>query len=704
MMDLSFLSTQQKEILVDSYKKKAFLSGSAGSGKTTVALAWIDHLLQSGASADSVLIMIPQRSLALKYYQLISNPQFPAGGLPTIVTFGGLAQRNIDLFWPEISHDSGFAYPDRPPTFLTLETAQYFLAGIVKPLLDRGYFDNLTIDRNRLYSQIIDNLNKSALIGFPYDQFAQRLKSAWTGDESRQFSYDQAQEAATKFRQYCLENNLLDYSLQIETFVKYLWPSFLVSNYLRKKYIHLIFDNIEEESPVCHDLLREWLPSFESSLLIYDTNAGYRTFLGADPESAATLSEGLISYNLNTSFTASKDILDFHATLTSIFQIKSPDVPQGTHSAFSISPQRYVPEMTAWAANQVKELISSYSIPPGEIVVLAPYMSDSLRFSLIHCFHHLGIPVRSSRPSRALRDEPASQALLTLARIAHPAWQMKPQEVEVRQALMQILTDGDLIRASLLAKILYSPSHPEKLFGDFDVIKPEMQERISYAIGNNFQALKSWLEDYQAQPSADLDVFWSRLFGEILSQPGFGFHRSFDSASVVSNMIESFQKFRRIFESASPSDEVDIGKEYIEMVKTGVIAAQYLPTPENDAQDTVLIAPAYTFLLMNQAVKVQFWLDIGSLGWWQRPDQPLTQPYVLSRHWKKTGKWGDMEEINAAQKTLERLVGGLILRCKEHIYLCPLNLNERGMEERGPLLKAINKIGKLRIVKESGHV
>jgi hypothetical protein len=694
MMDSFLLSKRQKEIIVNSNNKKIFLSGPVGSGKTTVGLSWIKHLIDSGANADSILVMVPQRSLATKYYDLVSDPQFPKGSTPTIVTFGGLAQRIIDLFWPEVSRASGFSHPNLPPTFLTLETAQYLLAKITKPFLDKGYFENLTIDRNRLYSQILDNLNKSALIGYPFDTFSERLKSAWIGDESRLITYDQAQEVAIQFRQYCLEHNLLDYSLQIEVFIKFLWPSFLVNNYLRSKYQHLVFDNIEEDSPVCHDLLREWLPTFQSALLIFDTNAGHRTFLGADPESAFSLSQGLVLYNLNDSLTAPSTILGFHDSLTNILQKKTAVIPESMNSVFSIIPQHYVPEMTAWVADQVKELISQKSIPPHEIVILAPYMSDSLRYSLVQSLESREIPVRSNRPSRSLRDEPASQALITLARIAHPAWEIKPPKVEVRQTFMQILTNGDLIRADLLAQILYSPARSDQIFGTFDTINPEMQERITYTIGNKFENLKTWLVEYQEHPLADLDVFWSRLFGEVLSQPGFGFHQSFDSAAVVSHLIESFQKFRRVIESSAFDRSTPIGKEYIQMVKEGVIAAQYLPSPENDPQDAVLIAPAYSFLLTNQAVKVQFWLDIGSQGWWQRPDQPLTHPYVLSRHWHKDGKWTDVNEFETNQKMLARLVGGLILRCTEHIFLCPLALNERGMEESGPLLMAINKIRK----------
>ena len=142
------------------------------------------------------------------------------------------------------------------------------------------------IDRNRLYSQIIDNLNKAAVTGFPYTEIGQRLKAAWIGETSQARIYDDAQTCATQFRRYCLENNLLDFSLQIEIFMQHLWPDPLVQNYLKETYRNLIVDNLEEDTPIAHDLLRSWLPDFDSALLIYDTDAGYRSFLGADPQTA----------------------------------------------------------------------------------------------------------------------------------------------------------------------------------------------------------------------------------------------------------------------------------------------------------------------------------------------------------------------------------------------------------------------------------
>jgi len=43
---------------------------------------------------------------------------------------------------------------------------------------------------------------------------------------------------------------------------------------LQATYRHLIYDNTEEDTPVAHDLIREWLPDFDSALLVFDREAG----------------------------------------------------------------------------------------------------------------------------------------------------------------------------------------------------------------------------------------------------------------------------------------------------------------------------------------------------------------------------------------------------------------------------------------------
>jgi hypothetical protein len=255
---------------------------------------------------------------------------------------------------------------------------------------------------------------------------------------------------------------------------------------------------------------------------------------------------------------------------------------------------------------------------------------------------------------------------------------------------MVAIEEMDLVRAQLLAEIVYRLR--DFSLSPFDQIKPEVQERITFVLGARYSSLRDWLLAYREGELLTLDHFLRKLFGEVLSQPGFGFHRNLDAARVAASLIESVQKFRWAMQPALDSRSLDLGKEYIAMLQDGVIAAQYLEAWRAKADEAVLIAPAHTFLMMNRPVTVQFWLDPGSGGWAERLFQPLTHPYVLSRHWEHGRLWSDADEVAANQQTLVRLVTGLLRRCRGRVYLGLSNLGESGFEQRGVLLKAFQRV------------
>jgi hypothetical protein len=685
------LTQEQSEIVSAALKSKLFLSGPAGCGKTTVGVETLRQWLSSGLAADSILILTPQRTLQAPYEQALRQPEIGPGGQVTLATLGGLARRMIDLFWPLAAEAAGFTHPDQPPVFLTLETAQYYMARIVRPLREKGFFGSVTIERNRLTSQVIDNLNKAAAVGFPSTEIGERLSAAWYGLPAQRRVYADAQESANLFRQYCLEHNLLDFSLQLEIFRDILWHTPECHAYLTRQYHHLIYDNLEEDVPVAHDLLAEWLPGLESALIIYDDDGGYRRFLGADPDSALRLA----------------DLCETHAVLTDSF-ITTPGI-QALESAFTSkllpgqvteaapvslealvfpaadAPTRFYPQMLDGVAGEIRDLINN-GLPASEIVVLAPFLSDALRFSLSSRLDEMGIPWSSHRPSRSLRDEPASNCLLTLAGLAHPGWGLRPTKFDVAYAFLYAIEGMDLVRAQLLAEIVYRQK--DFTLSTFEQIRSEVQERITFVFGRQYEILRAWLEEYRSGDAQLLDHFLRRLFGEVLSQPGFGFHRNFDAARTASSLVESVRKFRQAME-ASGDASIDVGREYLDMLQDGVIAAQYLEVWNNAPAQAVLLAPAHTFLMMNRPATVQFWLDVGSNGWWERLFQPLTQPYVLSRAWERDRLWTNADDEAANQQTLWRLVTGLLRRCSGSIHLGLTDLGEMGFEQRGSLLKAI---------------
>jgi hypothetical protein len=699
----SYLTQNQQMVVNIPVKTKVFLYGPAGTGKTTVGIERLHHLLENGVPGSQILLFVPQRTLATPYFDAINNAGIPAGSRISVMTIGGLARRMIDLFWPLIAGDSGFSYPDLPPTFLTMETAQYYMAHVVRPHLSEGLFESVRLDRNRLYSQILDNLNKAAVHTFSHFEIGNRLKSAWIGDPGQVHVYEDVQLCANDFRQYCLENNLLDFSLQLEIFKNRLWHLPICRQYILNTYKHLIFDNLEEDTPVTADILQDWIPQFDSSLLIFDNDAGYRRFLGADPESTESLSRLCdVHIEFNQGFVSSENITFFGTVLSRVLvksgsgikaikeQItRDSDIPNLSGNLPITIPRpaiRFFPDMLDWIVNQISALIDE-GTPLDEIVILAPYLSDALRYSLADRLDRAGIPSHSHRPSRSLRDEPASRCMLTLAKLAHPHWDFHPPQADVSHAFLQAIGDMDLIRSQLLTQIIYQKG---KLL-PFENIKPRVQERITYLLGGRYDHLRLWIEDYISGESIELDHFLSRIFGELLSQPGYNFHANYDAGVIVANLVESIKKFRWATGETLKREGLQLGKVYLEMVEDGVIASQYLTPWRFKPEDSILLAPAYTFLMSNRPVDFQFWINVGSRGWYERLYQPLTHPYVLSRRWIVGKPWTDLDESATAQETLHRLSLGLIRRCRKGIYLGFSELGEQGYEHKGDLLKAVDK-------------
>lgn len=686
------LTPAQQDIVHAPYAARIFLSGPAGAGKTTAGVERLRFLLDQGVPGESILVLTPQRTLSEPYFACLRRPDVIAGGQVAVLTVGGLARRLIELFWPLKSDAAGFGHPDRPPVFLTMETAQYYMAHIVRPLLDAGYFASVTIDRNRLYAQILDNLNKAAAIGFPHTAIAERLDPAWMGNPAQRRVFADAQDCAIRFRAFCLQHNLLDFSLQMDFFWEHLWPDPQIREFLGRTLRHVIYDNVEEDMPRAHDLLRDWQPELDSLLLIHDEDGGYRKFLGADPDSAFALRE-LCAEEVRWEHSLVSPPVMHSLALALRQRIEHPAAPPAASldlaGALAFSASRFYPQMLDEVADEIRRLVAEESLPPQEIVVLAPYLTDALRFSLMDRLAARKIPVRSLRPSRSLREEPAARALLTLAALAHPDWTLRPERADVTLALMLAL-QADLVRADLLTQIVYRPREIALL--PFEEIKPDVQERITFELGARYTALRDWLLDYRASPPLPLDHFLRRFFGEVLSQPGYGFHDNLDASQVAANLIESVQAFRQVTAGPFGEEGLDSGREYLLVLREGLIPAQYPGAWRAAEEDAVLVAPAYSFLMMNRPVEVQFWLDPGASGWAERLEQPLTHPYVLSRAWPRDRQWTDADEVAAARSALARLTTGLLRRCRRRIYLGITDLGEQGYEQRGPLLKAIWKV------------
>ena len=672
---------------------RLFLEGPAGAGKTARCIERVRRLVEGGTPASSILLLTPHRSYARPYEQAFDRTTWQALGKATI---GGLARRYVSLFWPLVQQRQKYPFPTATePTFLTYEAAQYIMARLVAPLVEQGFFAELKLTRHRLYSQLLDNLNKAAANRIPLDELGRYLEAARIS-EGTGGGIDEVIRTLTTYRTYCAEQNLVDFSLYLELLWDLMADEPGVSDHLFGTYLHLVYDNAEEDIPLAHDVVRRWLGDrrLESAVIAYDLDAGFRRFLAANPHSAYELgTECPQRERLDEVPRVPAPLREFgHVLINAIAHgpVTAPRPSEPGEPHFRAFSDRLHHQMVERVAAQVGELAAGGS-EARDIAGISPFVSDTLYYGLSNRLDEAGIDYYLHRPSRSLRDEPVTRVLLTLANLSHPQWGLaRPHPEAVAHMLDLCLEPADLVRAGLLASEAYRVLDEGSGLEPFEKLPAVLRDRVTYRVGETYERLRGWVAAYLELEELPIDHFLSRLFGELLSQPGFGFHRDVQAGVQVGNLVESARSFRRSIPHAVEAEGGAVGRGYVEMVQEGVISAFYR-AGWADPGEAVLIAPAHTFLLRGRSCAHQLWLDVGSTAWHRRIHQPLTNPYVLSRDWNANEVWSASWEARFETERLTGMVNGLIRRCTGTVHLFASELSAHGQEQRGELLAALGQ-------------
>lgn len=631
-----------------------------------------------------IAVIVPQHTLGQRYRDTL--PDAPI----RVTTYASIVRRALDLFWPAVADQCGFGVVREQPVFLTNETATAQMGRLLDTLIDeRRLFDSVRMPRLRIYGQVLDNLNKSALVGFPYEQIGERLKGAWLYEDQQARMYDDVQQAATMFRAYCLEHGLLDYSLAAELFQRHVVPLKAFRTWITQSMRHVVYDNPEEDVPVAHDFILEFLDSAESSIVAYDTHGGIRRFLGADEVSARRLGDAAHEHVEFTELvTSARRFEPLVSALGGYFVGGRSSSEAGYGDSVELVAYRFLPEMLEGTVRQIADLIEVEGVAPDEICVITPYLSDVVRFALETRFRGRGIPFRSTRPSRPLNTESIANAVLVAASTAFPEWHIPIERTQFAAALVELIDDCDPVRASLLAATL----RVGKPLVEAASLSDQLRRRLPEAVIERYERMRAWMAGAAQGHKAgeDLAAFLSAFYRDVLTQPGYRLFERPEAGHIVANLISALAEHIDLCRTL----ELDVAAdELIAGVLSGRLGQQGMNDPRG-AQMTpaVLIGPAHTFLMLNRPVAHQFWLDVGSDGWTERLHQPLGQPYVLSRQWPVGRVWTTVDDAAANAESTARLVTGLLRRCTERAWLSYCVYSEQGIAQQGPLLAALQAI------------
>jgi len=684
-------TARQKELIEADPSARIWLEGKAGCGKSTAAAERVRFLMEHTDAWPQILIFTPGRNYSGPYQDLLSRE----GIRPRITTYNSFVQNTLRLFWPLIAADTDFGRKKAYPMFLTIEAAQIIMAKLIRSKRDEGYFSGLTASPSRVFNQVMVAMHKCAAAEIPFEDYARIMQESWGGDGALLPVFAQTQECGKLYREVCVRNNLLDYSLQLEVFTKHLLLHPVFRQWLENQHFHLIFDNLEEEVPAAHHFVREIAPLCRSVLLISDRDGGYRSFMGCDPYSAGTLREICTTQmTFEDSFVCSPALQAMEQVIVDP-SLKNRDLPVSPRSAFSFASGHHYPEMIKKAVNDVANLIWVQGIAPKDIVIIAPLVSDVLYTEMERGLREQGIKVYLHRPSRPLLNERVTRSLLTLCEIVKPIPGTQVRLLDIVQMAQCFIEGLDPMRGQLIVGGMFrerkhdDPDPIEYDLKPFASLSEEKKKRIPPQIAERFEVLRTWIERQRKNKVLSPERIVSEFFTDVLIREGF--ITDPETNLGIRKVADSMTKYKAVLDYLDSNEGESSGfrpdwADYFELVGLGMINAKYYEELYAQPEDTVLISLTSAYLSMDRCADYQIWLNVGAPRWWERFYGELTNDAVLSRFWPPEKKWDALTAAAYNDTHMTRQLCGLLRRCHVQVKAYASELNESGMEQKSKLL------------------
>ncbi len=685
------IALDSQQLAVIESNTTTFLSGPAGTGKTTALEQRLVRLLRDGSLAYDILVLVTETERQASFANVVRQSGLGPYGDLTIITYNQLAMNMIELFWPIIARPAGFADPTRPPTMLSYDLAQLMMWDRVTTRIEAGAFTNLRLRPQQIVSQVLDTLNRAALNRISLEEAARRQIETWTGEPDRLIHLEDAAALAREFREDCLQNSLLDLSLAVQTFDQQIVSHPTFRDLFRERYRHLIIDNAEEQPPVGRALIFTLLDICETAAIAADTGGGFKWMLAGTSAEATLFTEQdfptATHYIFDHSYVISEPVRQLANHIQSSLRPMPLPTAEAPDAIAAVVQGRYRRDMVQRLVATLSDQIEA-GLPPAEIAIVTPYLDGALRYTLTEALKKAAIPYRLLRRRISPREEPRVRAWLTWLALAHPDWNLPPTPYDVAEALTLSLNGMDAARAELLTKHLY---RPDQIWLDAsDSLPNEIQSRVGEDLLSQVDTLRNWL--ISAEAKQPLDHFLHALFNNLLAQPPFQPEPDLAGAAVCDWLVQTAGRLRRAAPMLGWHSAETIGQTFILGINHGLVTAD--PPELGDPPDPngVIIATTYGYLLAGEPVTQQVWLEAAASGWWDIPHQPLSNAFVLTEEYDGSRPWTTADDFEIRNDLMARVMLALCRRCRKSVIVAHSELDRRGMRQDGALWRILQPI------------
>ena len=644
--------------------------GPTGSGKTTILKNKFNKKALNNGT-DKNIVFLKSASSVNNWRNSIDLEYL---GPLNIFTYFGFIQKEIKDKWIYIEKNLQGLRKKIEPTFMNVETAHFVMSKFVeKKRKNNEIFDYINATSSQIAVQLIDNLNYGAMNCLDFSEMEERLLN-WANEDKEKYKLFKEGISIMKiFRDFCQKNRVIDYSLLVDLYNKKLLNSKNYLDNLKNKFTYLFVDDLEKTVPAAQKLFEILNENTNKSYMTFNPEAGINRFFGGNPVLAKKkfLNKGKIK-KLNESFTSSKESRELAINFKN--RVLNNKKTLKTNYIKGEIDTELRGDMFIKMAQKVIELIKN-DIKPGEIAIIAPNIDKVMEFTLEHYFEDKGYKLYNFKNSKRLVDIPFAQALITLTLLTNPDWNINIDYSSLHQTI-SLLLNLDPIRSGLITEEIFKNAY---ILPEIDNLT--LRERVGFNTAEKYDHLKNWINEKKNQ---DLEVphFFQLVFGELLAP----LSPSDEDILACRQMIDSVKKFKSVVESFKDFNQKELGKDFIELIYNGTIAAEVLYQNEHN-KDQIILATPYKFLQNPQidSVKYLFLLDISSNSWLKSIAKELSNPYIFSPQWKNERNWDDDLDQSLRKIQLVDFFQSIVSKSKKGLYLNDSYLNSRGWEQDGKL-------------------
>lgn len=603
---------------------------------------YINFVSKSDNKSSKVLLLVPNNKIKYKYDNLFKLDFSEDIKSTTYISF---ISKEIIKFWPIIDKKCNSIINHRiKPSIISNSLSDYIINEIVKEKRNlENYFQDITASNRNISSSISYNINKAAQSLMDLKSIGNKIYySKSNRDKIDRFSYTQMQEIIDTYTNLLLENSIVDNSLLIYLYNKYLLKDEYYLNELKRNINYLIVDSLEN-CPACEvDLISKLLDSVYDSHIYINETKDYASFNNVD-----------MTYTKKEIFKKCKVIENGY--------IEDVDIKKLINLSKDInlnqSNQLYS-EMVVESINKVIQLIKD-GYEPKDIAIISPINSTILDYQVKNILLGKKVNVYNTKKDKRIIDYPYAHALMVASCIFYECEELLNEEDYI--CFISLLLNKNKIKSLKISRDKYTC--------------------------NEYIDLLNYIED-KKDKNINIYEFLIKFYIDKLLNLSNGK----ENVKICKKIIQESENFTDNISLLGFDRNKTKEKIFIEALKTSIKDYYSLSELEEFSEENpIVMTTPYTYISHNMNHPIQIWLDIGSNMWSMKSEKEISNVQVLKKSFDNNQIYTEDIEEFYKEYYLYNTVYNLLLNTKK-VYAYKSEYTVNGYIQEGLLYSLILKL------------